>query len=463
MNLTEYFATQCRATGVILKTPGPTLKKLTSGKKNQNTDGAIATFSFDGFRLSISYIERGKAAYSQQIIWLSFTLDSDPTLPFSVYDILSYTQPDNFNCYTYTYVDSKELMRNCFGEINALLKDLAPQLTELLKSGVHKNKLITDQRNCLNRYFGDNVLESGEMIGGAADKIINLMIKNFYDVQIEAAVIGAQSYFYNGKTEKALRKLKKSKYRSLYHENLIKHIENGGKALPLSEALKGASMKEGAKRHDAGIKGGFKFLGLTLLFDIPVTLVMVGLFALLCSIYFRGSIHIAGIPENLILLPSLGVMLSGAFALRFIKHRKTKTKKESDTTVYTPSLGKAPEAFLKYFTILGETLAILGLLSCIFSTTVFYKDTFKYSVEEFPFKQSEFRYSDVEYFALVDGFNVDKKFKKEPYIVVVTKNGEKIDLYNSTFLTADTFPEETEFLKDKGIEIKEFKTIEDIK
>ena len=46
--------------------------------------------------------------------------------------------------------------------------------------------------------------------------------------------------------------------------------------------------------------------------------------------------------------------------------------------------------------------------------------------------------------------------------MVVTKNGEKIDLYNSTFLTADTFQEETEFLKDKGIQIKEFKTIEDI-
>ena len=463
MKLTEYFATQCRATGVILKTSGPSLKKLTSGKDNKNTDGAVATFLFDGFKLSVSYIERAKASYAQQIIWLSFTLDSDPTLPFSVYDILAHTQPDNFNCYTYSYVDSKELMRNCFGEINELLKELTPALTELLKSGVHKNKLITDQRSCLNRYFGDSVLESGEMIGGAADKIINLMIKNFYDVQIETAVIGSQSHFYNGKLQKALTKLKKSKYRTLYHDNLIKYIENGGKVIPLSETAKAASLKEGAKRHDAGVKGAFKFLGLTLLFDIPVTLVMIALFFFFFSIYFKGNLYLSGIWENLILLPSLGTMLSGAFALRFIKYKKTKTKKYSDKTVHTPSVGKTAEAFLKYFTILGESLAILGLLTCVFSTTAFYENSFKYSVEDFPLKQSECQYSSIEYFAIVDGLKVDQKFKKEPYVVAVTKSGEKIDLYNSTFLTADIFEKKTEFLKDKGITIKEFKTIEDIK
>lgn len=463
MKLTEYFSSQCRATGVILKTQSPTLKNLTSGKNNKNIDGLIATYSFDGFKLSVSFIERAKASYAQQIIWLGFTLDSDPTLPFSVYDILAYIQPDNFNCYTYAYVDSKELMRNCFGEINELLTKIVPELTELLKSGVHKNKLITDQRACLNRYFGENVLESGEMIGGAADTLINLMIKNFYDVQIETAVIGSQAHFYNGKLQKALLKLKKSKYRSLYHENLIKYIENGGNATPLSDTAKSASIKEGSKRHDTGIKGAFKFLGLTLLFDIPVTILSVSIFLLICTIYFKDNLYIAGLWENIVLLPSLNVMLSGAFALHFIKHQRAKPKKETDTTVCAPQAGKISDTFLKYFTIFGETLALLGCFSCVFATTVFYENSFKYSVEDFPLKQNECQYSSVEYFALVDGFKVDKNFKKEPYIVVVTKNGEKIDLYNSTFLTADIFQEETEFLKDKGIEIKDFKTIEDIK
>lgn len=463
MKLTEYFSSQCRATGVILKTKSPTLKNLTSGKNNKNTDGVIATYSFDGFKLSVSYIERAKASYAQQIIWLSFTLDSDPTLPFSVYDILAYTRPENFNCYTYAFVDSKELMRNCFGEINGLLTDLVPELTELLKSGVHKNKLITDQHDCLNRYFGDNVLESGEMIGGAADKLINLMIKNFYDAQIEAAIIGAQAHFYSGKTQKALLKLKKSKYRSLYHENLMKYLENGGQATPLSDTAKAATIKEGSKRHDAGAKGALKFLGLTLLFDIPVAFVLCTLFLLLCSIFFKDNLYITGLWENLILLPSLGVMLSSAFALHFITHKRTKPKKETDTTIYTPTAGKTSEAFLKYFTIFGETLALLGCLTCVFSTTVFYTDSFKYSVEDFPLKQNECEYSSVEYFARVDGLVVNEKFVKEPYIVAVTKSGAKIDLYNSTYLTADIFEEKTDFLKAKGLELKEFKTIEEIK
>lgn len=203
MELSEYFITQCRAMGVVLRSTSPNIKKLVSGKKGKDQVGIAATYNFDKFSLRIIYTEQGRNAYAQQSIWLTFSLDDEPALPFSVYDILAFCEPSNFNCYTYTYVDSKELMQDCFGEITGLLLNLIPGLNKLLENGVEKNRLITSQKESINRYFGDNVIESSEMLGATGDKIFNLMLKNYFDAQIECAVIGSQSLFYEGKIGRA--------------------------------------------------------------------------------------------------------------------------------------------------------------------------------------------------------------------------------------------------------------------
>ena len=458
MELKEYFSTQCRGSAVLLKSGSPAFKTLVSGKNGKNKNGIVATYNFDSFKLDISYIEQGSAAYAQQTIWLSFALDCDPTIPFSVYDILAFAEPTNFNCFTYTFVDSKELMRECFGEINELLISLIPKLTSMLQNGITKNRLITSQRENVNRYFGDNVLESGDMLGGAADKIINMMLKNFFEAQIESAVVGAQSLFFTGKTEKALKKLKKSKYRSQYNENLIKHIENGGKTKEISPAVKNASVEKGVVRHGGGAKGALKLLAVSLFFDILVSVVLFGIFYLICTFSFKNSIFITGISENIILIPLFASLVSMALGIHFIKHREKKAKAQGDKTIHSVKFNKATEMFLKYFTITAECVAILGLLTCVNSTAVFYENSFKYSEEIFPLSQSEINYSAIDYFALVDGYTIDGKFQKDPHIIAVTKSGEQIDLYNSTFFSAEKFKEKsTEFFEDKGIEFKEIK------
>ena len=458
MELKEYFSTQCRGSAVLLKSGSPAFKTLVSGKNGKNKNGIVATYNFDSFKLDISYIEQGSAAYAQQTIWLSFALDCDPTIPFSVYDILAFAEPTNFNCYTYTFVDSKELMRECFGEINELLISLIPKLTSMLQNGITKNRLITSQRENVNRYFGDNVLESGDMLGGAADKIINMMLKNFFEAQIESAVVGAQSLFFTGKTEKALKKLKKSKYRSQYNENLIKHIENGGKTEEISPAVKNASVEKGVARHGGGVKGALKLLAFSLFFDILVSVVLFGIFYLICTFSFKNSIFITGISENIILIPLFASLVSMALGIHFIKHREKKAKAQGDKTIHSVKFNKATEMFLKYFTITAECVAILGLLTCVNSTAVFYENSFKYSEEIFPLSQSEINYSAIDYFALIDGYTIDGKFQKDPHIIAVTKSGEQIDLYNSTFFSAEKFKEKsTEFFEDKGIEFKEIK------
>ena len=461
MDLQQYFATQCRATSVLLKTNSPSIKATVQGKNRQPT-GTIASFGFDGFNLDILYIERGRSAYAQQTIWLSFTLDCDTTLPYSVYDILSFIEPQNFNCYTFTYVDSQELMRDCFGEINNLLERLVPQLTDFLQNGINKNRLADAQKKAINRYFGDSVIESGEMLGAAADNLINMMLRNFHDAQIESAVIGGQGLFYEGKDEKALKKLKKAKYRTAYHDNLIAYMENGGTSDCVTPVAHKASAHKGAARHSQGAAGVFKIIGIAIAVDIPTTLFLIAAFYAGCRLLFRDALFYTGFYENVFLMPFFGSLFSVGASIQLL-NRKSKKKQDDKKSVHTPDQPEIVKGFYRWLTIAGECLALFGCLSSIFSTTAFYNDSFKYSQADFPIYHEECSYKAVDTIALVEGYTENEKFHEQKHIAIVTKSGTVIDLYNSTCLSGESVIKSITFADDYNIKIKTVKTIEELK
>lgn len=461
MDLKEYFVTLSRTTAVNLKIPSPTIKRLVSSKQKKDQTGICSLFAFDGFHVLISYFEHGRPAYEQQTIWVSLALDCDRGMPFSLYDILAFTDPENFKCYTYTYVDSQELMKNCFKEIEEVLRETAPKLKQLLDDGVTKNRIIRTQKDNINNYFGDSIFESGELLGGAADKVIAMMLENFFEAEVECAVVGAQSYFFNGNTEKALKKLKKSKHRTFYLDNLLKHIENGGTSEKASETVMQASAKKGMLRHGSGLKESFGILFFTLVFTIPVALVLVAFYFLLVHILFGDSIITAGVTENIIPIPFFSIPLGLALSINFIKHKNETTNLVDSKSVHKLKSPKAVNELLKYFTICAETLALIGCVTSLFSVTAFYTESVKYAETDFPFSQSECDYSAIEYVAVFDGYYYEDEFVEEKYAVIKTTSGKTIDLYNSTWLSWEMLVENEAFFKEKGIEIKYFQSDKD--
>lgn len=454
MDLLTYFSNMCRQLGVHLKTESPSIKTLVTNKKKNNKNGVVARYNFGEFFMDIYYIENMKGGGVQQVIWLSFFFDRDPSITFSVYDILSVTYPEDFNCYTYSFVDSSELIKNCFTEIEELLQKLIPQLSQIAENGVERNKLIEKQKQKINAYFGDNIIEASQFLKDSADKILSMMFYNFFQYQLDIYILGAPALFFKGKEEKALKALKKAKYRSLYEDNLLNFLENGGKAPKLSEAANTASTEKGSARQGTDAKGSLKILLYTLPLTIPLSTVMIGLFFGLTYLTATDSLFIYGIKENLIFLPLFSTFPAVAIALNIFLRKKSKNK-----DVHIPALPPKAKTALKYFTILAESVAIITLFTCVNSTLVLRDSDFLYSTEDFPLSRTSCQYSSIDYAAVVEGYTYKGKFQEDPHIVFVTKSGTTIDVYNSTFFSADKFKKETEsFLKEKGIEIKEIKT-----
>lgn len=453
MELKTYFTTLCRQLGVHLKADSPAIKKLVTGKNGKNENGTVARYDFGGFYMDIYYIENMKGGI-QQLIWISFFFDGEPSIIFSLYDILSVTEPDNFNCYTFSFVDSKELMKDCFDEFSELLKRILPLLFKLAENGVEKNRLIEKQKQKVNEYFGDNVIEASNLLKNSGEKILSMMFYNFFQYQIDIFLMGSPVLFFKGKEEKALKALKKAKYRSIYEDSLLEHLENGGKAPILSQTTKDASTEKGAARQGTDAKGSLKILLYTLLLTIPISAVMIGLFFGLTYLTATDSLFIYGIKENLIFLPFFSTLPAIALALNIFLRKKAKNK-----AVHIPALQPKIKTLLKYFTILAESVAIIALFTCVNSTLVLRDSDFLYSTKDFPLSRTSCKYSSIDYAAVVEGYTYKGKFQEDPHIVIVTKSGTVIDLYNSTFFSVERFEKETKgFLKEKGIEIKQIKT-----
>ncbi len=456
MDLLTYFSNMCRQLGVHLKTESPSIKTLVSNKKSKNKNGVVARYNFGEFFMDVYYIENMKGGGVQQVIWLSFFFDREPSITFSVYDILSVTDPENFNCYTYSFVDSNELIKKCFEETEELLQKLIPKLSQIAENGVEKNKLIEKQKQKINAYFGDNIIEASQLLSDSADKILSMMFYNFFQYQIDIYILGSPALFFKGKEEKALKALKKAKYRSLYEDNLLVYLENGGKAPVLSQTAKEASTEKGTARQGTDAKGSLKILLYTVILTIPITAVMIALFFGLTYLTATDSLFIFGIKENLIFLPFFSTLPAVTIALNIFSREKAKNK-----DVHIPALPPKAKTALKYFTILAESIAIITLFTCVNSTLVLRDTDFLYSTEEFPLSRTSCQYSSIDYAAIVEGYTYKGEFQKDEHIVFVTKSGTTIDVYNSTFFSAEKFKKETKlFLNEKGIKIKQIKSIE---
>ncbi len=459
MELNTHFSSCCRRLNASLNSSQLSFKKNLSGKKSKSQTGTVCKFGFSDFNLYIYYIEKGKNAYAQQTLWLAMTVDNEPNLVFSIYDILAFIEPDNFNCYTYTYVDSEQLMSECFDEISDLFSRIIPKLKNAFESGVQKNKLIEIQKNNINSYFGDKILEANEMMGGVADKLISMMLSNFFEYQIECAVVGGQALFYSGKTEKALKALKKSKARSQYENNLIAYLENGGKAPEATSTVKKASSETGGKRHNKGISGSLKIFALTLLINVPFSLIAGALFFLVVSIKFNDALYVCGIVESLLSVIIFSILPSAIIAFKL--SRKITKKKNKKNNVKAPEESVYQKSFIKYATIFAETLFIIQFITCINSVTAFGEDAILYSVGEFPLSQQECSYEAIEFSAIINEKSQSKFLPDEKYLVLYTKSGTVIDLYNSSFISAEEIKNELpHVLAEKNISVKEYKSID---
>ena len=442
MTLAEIFKTNCRATASLCKEkPGLAFCDLTSGLGGKNKNGTIARFSFNEFFIDLYFIENGPLAYAPNTIWISVGFESCSFLPFSIYDILAFSESKNYKSYTYPYIYTTEIMIESFGEINDFLKAFIPLMQDISGNGVKKNKLIANQKETINKFVGDDIFQKEIEMLDASIKIREMLIRNYVEGVISHFILGGVAEFFKGYHEKAIKNLEKQKNRTLYEENLLTALKNDElndyDASPYrNEKYKNYTKVAKKATYSLGTGGFAKFFAQSVLLTPIFTFILGILFLVLCYIKFNYAIF--SLESGLISLISIilaGFMIAEVFVFHFSHKLRNPFKKKKQKSVKSI---KKPKA-LKYFTILVETIAIILIVSSVNSTVAFTESRVYFPENKYvSLKQDAIRY---EHFETVYKAKIYYLYGVKPvefdHYILVTKNGEKINLalYHGTNFT----------------------------
>lgn len=470
MNTLDIFETNCRATSSLVNVKNKLLfKELTSGINNKNKNGEVARFQFDEFFIDLYFIENGPLAYAPNTIWVSVGFDSYEDVPFSIYDILNFIEPKNFKCYTYSYLYTKEVIIEAFGEINDLFKKIVPTLTEIAKNGVQKNKLIDSQKQLINKFVTDDIFKPELEIMDAQIKIRNMLIRNFMETEISHAVVGSVSEFFKGNKNKAIKKYKASKLKTPYEIALFTALSNGElddfDPSPFrNEQYKNYTSVAKKRTYTFGINSVMGLLIPCAILTPILSIVILFLSYILSYTLFKdASFYISNDLYTLLASLFSGLLFSYVITLHSSKKimalfQKIMKKKRANMAELV--IDSKPSKFLKYFSIILETIAIIFIFTSVNSNIAIYNDYLTHSSSVIALNQTKLSYKYVETVYKVSGFDhFISGFIDYEYYIFETKTGEKI----RTFGTAQSTNEEIEAtllprLIENGVSVTEIKT-----
>ena len=471
MTLTEIFKTNCRATATLLnEKPSLSFKDLVSGFSGKNKNGIIARFSFDDFFIDLYFIENGPLAYAPNTIWINVGFESASFLPFSIYDILTVAEPDNFKCYTYPYIHTSEIMIQSFGEINDLFKRVVPKLSEISNTGTVKNNLILNQKETINKFVNDDIFKREIEMMDASLKIRDMLIRNFQESIINHVILGGVSDFFNNEHEKAIKKLEKTKQLTFYETNLLKKLKDGElkdfDASPFRDAKYKNYTKVAKKNtYSLGKNGTFRFI-ITSSLLTPFTTIFIFLLYLLFSftLFNKSLLFINCDIYSLITLLTSGILVAEILSMNFSQKIFGFLKRNKDKNEETDSV-KKKSFILKLSAILTETIVVVLLFTAINNSIVFYENKVSFAEDTaISLKQSSIKYEYIDTVYKVEGFYFNNEFFDSQHYILVSKNGDRIDTgYYLNNSTSEIEKLVLTKLLENGCNFKEIKSEEEIK
>lgn len=469
MTLSEIFKTNCRASAKLCGfNPTLAFSDLTSGIGGKNKNGIIARLSFNDFFIDLYFIENGPLAYAPNTIWLSVGFESVPFLPFSIYDILAFSESNNYKSYTYPYIYTAEVMIESFGEINDSLKTFVPLMRDIAENGVKKNKLIASQKETINRFVGDDIFLKELEILDASVKIREMLIRNYVEGIINHTVLGGVAEFFKGDHQKAIKRLEKQKNRTLYEENLLNALKNGElkdyDASPYrNEKYKNYSKVAKKSTYSLGMGGFFKFFTKAFLMTPVFCIILAIIYFLLCYLKYNDAIYYLNF--DLISFVSLLIAsFSIAEAILFNFPHKSKNLFKKKKAKDTPPLKKP--GIVKYITIFTETIVIVLLMSSVNNAVVFTENKVYFPENKYiSLRQDSIRYEHFEtVYKAKKYYHFGVQELDLPHYILVSKNGEKFDLALYPDNTSKEFEETIlPIFLENGCEIIEIESERDIK
>lgn len=131
-------------------------------KKGSSAEGAIAAFSFSAFTARLIY--NVSVCGARSVLEMRISFPGCPEVDFSLYDLLYMLDENDFRCYIFPYIESKERMSACVKVLFSAMETYRVQLCAIGEDERLTARAATRKKKEMRRYFRGDIFFDGQDI-----------------------------------------------------------------------------------------------------------------------------------------------------------------------------------------------------------------------------------------------------------------------------------------------------------
>ena len=396
-------------------------------KKNNPEKGyhsIDASIMFKNFVLKLEYKINISMMIPKSIIEIRFIFENGQLpVEFSVYDLLSVVDKNNFKSYTFGYVTTKSKMEQVLKFLIHTFKEYKCQIEEISENNEKIKILEKEVQEKINIFIDEDIFKSRDAF------YLMHMLDLYYVMDVARFTMDAYVDYTLGKYRRALKKYNKLKGKlTSYEKRLMAYMQTNQIEMPIEQDMN--TLAQAKKLKNAKLELFPMYISWLIL--TPIWIIIYGLVYYI-ALYFlsRGATYVTSGLLFAIFLPAFITAIINSYFTRNILYKLLFKKKYNEIKALDEieNNGKVEMAMTKLF----QFVIAAGLISSILSANTnitFYDNCFKENLDFFNIKGTTYDYRDVECVYKADGtINGLAQIVNNPTYVIVLKGGEQINLY----------------------------------
>lgn len=407
----------------------------------------ICVASYTDFDIEYVYTAMGGISFCSIFSFRIIFDRSMPYIKYSPYDVMYKLDENNFRCYTFSYIESPEKMRQVISALEPELTDLLPKLSDLSRRRADMSDIFDKFSDNVNSHYGRDIFRAAD----SDDEEFEHFIESYYLIDDSFYVSKPYAQFLRGDYNAAYNGMRRVKNKSYYQIRLMSFIAS-------------LDRKYEAAPQECDTTGEAVFSNKTqmlrtiitmLLLMIPCAAALAGIHFLSAALIYRGALWSdAWFIINAVRYVSSSVIPAFVFSwycrgvtLIFFKRDRRKYLSDLDRI----SINKRRTGCLSAAAGAITALLVASVMLTSNSYAAFYDDGLRLPSDTSVLSSDNYAYSDVEKLIHAEGaYNVYGMFVPGEQYIIELKNGKKYIL--SYEVTSDV-------VKDKIIPIFEEKGV----
>ena len=382
----------------------------------------ICVASYADYDIEYVYTAMGGVSFCSVFSFRIIFDRSMPYVKYSLYDVMYKLDENNFRCYTFSYIESPEKMRQIISALEPELTGLLPKLSALSQRRADMSDIFDKFSDGVNAYYGRDIFR----VSDQDDEDFEQVIESYYLVDDSFYVSKPYAQFLRGDYNSAYNGMRRIRNKSYYQVRLMSFmasLDQRYEAVPTECDTTGEAVYSNKTQI-------LRTVITMLLLILPCAAALAGIHFLSAALVYRGALWSdAWFIINALRYVSSSVIPAFVFSwycrgvtLIFFKRQRREYLSELDRI----GINKRRTGCLSVAAGAITALIVAAVVLTSNSYAAFYNDRLRLPSDNSIISSDNYAYSDVEKLIHAEGaYNVYGMYVPGEQYIIALKNGKK--------------------------------------